>query len=161
MVGVILGGLLSIPLQIGTALLFPRVQRWLDDRGKTRAFKKSNEMRKQYEEAYYFFTYPHRMTQYFLNRGLELLRLSVFFVLTIAWFVLTPVPGTRGVWSMLSALIPSGVTLFLIFTISQSVNNLHEIYYRVEFWGEYKRKALVEMPELAEISKDERPAVTT
>ena len=48
-IGAIFGGIISIPLQIGTGLLFPRVQRWFDARTKAKAFAKSKRMQKDFE----------------------------------------------------------------------------------------------------------------
>jgi hypothetical protein len=142
-IGAIAGGILSIPLQLATGLLFPGVQRWFDARLKARAFEKSKRMRKEYEEALYFVTYPDRMTHYFLNRGLEVLRLGVFFLMVFIGFICVPTKPLPGIWEV----IPCGVLiLYVIIVINQSVNQLHEIYYRVEFWGEYKKKVALELP---------------
>jgi hypothetical protein len=46
--------------------------------------------------------------------------------------------------------MPLGAAIvYMILVISQSVNELHEIYYRVEFWGEYKKKVALELPDVA------------
>jgi len=145
-IGAIAGAILSIPFQLATGLLFPSVQGWFDARLKARAFAKSKRMRKEYEEARYFVTYPDKMTHYFLNRGLEVLRLSVF--LLVAFFGLNYVPSKPlpGIWEVM----PLGAAIvYMILVISQSVNELHEIYYRVEFWGEYKKKVALELPDVA------------
>jgi hypothetical protein len=148
LVGAILGGILSIPLQLGTGLLFPSVQRWFDARAKQRAFAKSAKTRKQYEEAYYFVTYPHKMTHYFLNRGLELFRLSILAIIGWGGFLWSPIKIAPGILGSVSWLIGFGGLFFLLVIIFQSVNDLHAIYYRVEFWGDYKKKVALELPDV-------------
>jgi Ca2+/Na+ antiporter len=147
-IGTVLTAILSIPLQLATGLLFPSVQRWFDARMKARAFAKSKRMRKEYEEALYFVTYPHRMTHYFLNRSIEVLRLGIFLFIAMLSLIYGPFKTQPGVWSTITWLTAIGVYMFLILVISQSVNQLHEIYYRVEFWGEYKKKVLLELPDV-------------
>lgn len=144
-IGAIAGGILSIPLQLATGLLFPGVQRWFDARLKARAFEKSKRMRKEYEEALYFVTYPDKMTHYFLNRGLELLRLSVFLLMVFIALTYAPTKPLPGIWEVIP---PGAAMLYLVIVISQSVNRLHEIYYRVEFWGEYEKKVALELPDV-------------
>ena len=103
-------------------------------------------MRKEYEEALYFVTYPHKMTHYFLNRALEVIRLSLFLGLVIVGLNWTH--PTTGWGSLFGGITYVCALLFLIFEISGSVNRLHEIYYRVEFWGEYKKKVELALPDV-------------
>ena len=145
--GAILARLLNLPFQLSGGLMLPSVQRWFDARLKKRAFAKSKRMRKEYEEALYFVTYPHKMTQYFLNRALEIIRLSVF--LGIFFVGITWIRPTTGWVSTFEGITSACGLLFLIWEISGSVNRLHEIYYRVEFWGEYRKRVELELPDLA------------
>jgi len=149
-IGAILGGIVSIPFTFAAGFLFPRVQQWFDAMAKCRAFAKSAKMRKEYEEAYYFVTYPHKMTHYFINRGLEVLRLSLFAILAAGWFAVTPMKTGPGTPSLLTWIPPIFGFAFILWVISQSVNELHEIYYRVEFWGEYKNKVALDLPEIVD-----------
>jgi uncharacterized membrane protein YbaN (DUF454 family) len=48
-------------------------------------------------------------------------------------------------------LFPFGLLLSVIF-FSQEVNRLHAIYYRVEFFGEYREKVLKALPDLEKIA---------
>jgi hypothetical protein len=150
-IGLILGGILSIPLGLATGLMFPTVQRWIDVRMKARAFAKSKRMRKEYEEALYFHTYPHKMTHYFLNRGIELLRFGLI-LLIVMWSVIYGGFRTEPqTWNVFAWLAATGVSLFLVLMVSQAVNGLHDIYFRVEFWGEYKKKVVLELPDVENI----------
>jgi hypothetical protein len=146
-------GILTIPLNLATTFLFPRVQQWLDARSKARAFRKSNQMKKEYEEAYYFVLYPHRMTHYFLNRGIEIFRLGLFLlILTVLLIYGPPQPTVKTqatTWlGLMEGISFAAVYMFLILVITQSVNKLHEIYYRVEFWGEYQKKVALDLPDI-------------
>lgn len=146
-IGTVITIIVSIPVQLLTSLLFPGVQRWLDARSKARAFRKSDQMKKEYEQAYYFVLYPHRMTHYFLNRGLEIFRLAVFlliFVIVSPWLH----SPTKWWWGLLWTLSFGCVVFFIIIIITQTVNRLHEIYYRVEFWGEYQKKVALDLPDI-------------
>ena len=153
LIGLVLGQILSIPFGLATGLLFPKVQQWVDARGKARVLAKSKRMRADYEEALYFVTNPHRMTHYFLNRGVELLRWCVLLFLAVGGLAYAPFKVDRGIWGTTSALIWAGGILFFIIAFSQQVNELHEIYYRVEFWGEYRQKVLQALPDLAACGK--------
>lgn len=136
------GAALSVPFQLATGLMFPSVQRWFDARLKARAFAKSKRTRKEYDEARYFVMYPDKMTHYFLNRGLEVLRLSVFLLIVFIGMAYLP---ANTLWNMIGFGVP---IIFLILTISQAVNQLHDIYLRVEFWDEYKKEVALELPDV-------------
>ena len=47
--------------------------------------------------------------------------------------------------------------VFLLFSISSAVNKLHDIYYRAEFWDEYKKKVEFELPGIAEEVQNQHP----
>ena len=89
------------------------------------------------------------MTHYFLNRGLALARLGFFLLIAL-------IGALQGLSGPLTTTHPatwtyvfSGVCLiFLLLTISQSVNKLHAIYYRVEFWGEYQKQVVKDLPDI-------------
>jgi hypothetical protein len=154
--GAAIGVILDRIVSGGTGFLFPRVRRWGEERMKARAFKKSNRMRKEHEEAYYFLLYPHRMTHYSLNRGIELLRLGLFLLALIMFGLLygsTPTLPTATMphaawWGVATVITAMSIYAFLIYVITQSVNRLHDIYYRVEFWGEYQKKVAAELPDI-------------
>ena len=151
-IGLVAGGLLSIPIGLGTGLMFPSVQRWFDAKMKVRAFKKSSRTRKEYEEALYFVTYPHKMTHYFLNRGLELVRTALILLVLMGWAAVYSGGGGGstqvGRWSFLAVLLAWFSNAFLIWVITQNVNRLHAIYLRVEFWGEYRKQVALELPDI-------------
>jgi hypothetical protein len=71
----------------------------------------------------------------------------------VGWFASTPMKTGPGAASVFTWLFPVLGIVFLMFTISQSVNDLHAIYYRVEFWGEYKKKVALELPEIVDHSE--------
>jgi hypothetical protein len=74
-----------------------------------------------------------------------LLRFSVFLLMALIALNYVPKKPLPGLWEV----IPSGAAiLYMVIVISQSVNQLHEIYYRVEFWGEYKKKVALELPDV-------------
>jgi hypothetical protein len=145
--GGILMRLFNLPFQLAGGLMLPSVQRWFEARLKKRAFAKSKRMRTQYEEALYFVTYPHRMTHYFLNRTVEIIRLALFLGIFMLGIALMR-PTTTGWVSVTQAIGFVCATFFLIWEISRSVNRLHDIYYRVEFWGEYRQKVLATIPDI-------------
>lgn len=146
-----LGTLLSIPIGVGTGLAIAPVQRWLDSYGKYRSLGRTKRMRADYEEAHYFFTYPHRMTHYFLNRAIELLRWTMFVGLGFGGVMLMKPTPLTGWTQYFQWLLPFGLLLSVVF-FSQEVNRLHAIYYRVEFFGEYREKVLKALPDLEKIS---------
>jgi hypothetical protein len=144
-IGVFLGALVSIPLQLATGLMFPSFQRWFEGKMKARAFKKSKRMRKEYEEALYFVTYPHKMTHYFLNRGVGFLQLLIFLVLGVLSLGHIPPTAWAPAWMGITTIL---LLFWMLFTIIQGINRLHAIYYRVEFWSEYKKEVERELPNI-------------
>ena len=81
-------------------------------------------MRKQYKEALYFVTYPHKMTHYFLNRGVEILRLGIFSLISMLSFTYGHFKTTPGIWSTIGWLVAIASNVFLILVMSQAVNRL-------------------------------------
>jgi hypothetical protein len=149
-IGIILGQILGIPFQLGTGLLSPSVQRWVEARRKAHAFAKSKRTRKQYEEALYFVTNPHKMTHYFLNRNAEVLRLGIFLFIALLGMTYNPFKDMSTAWRAAAWFSVAACYLFLLQVISQTVNRLHQIYYRVEFWNEYKKEVALQLPDVAE-----------
>jgi hypothetical protein len=113
---------------------------------KARAFAKSKRTRKEYEAARYFVTNPHKMTHYFLNRGIDLFLLAGLLLMTIFSTLYGPV--FTGVQQTIRIFLGFGVMLFLGFIILQAIQQLHSIYYRVEFWDEYKKQTLLDLPDV-------------
>jgi hypothetical protein len=74
--------------------------------------------------------------------------LSVLLVIGWGGFLWSPVKIAPGVLGTISWVIGFGGLVFLLFVISQAVNDLHAIYYRVEFWGDYKKKVALEIPDV-------------
>jgi hypothetical protein len=151
-----MGILLSIPIGVGTGLSVAPIQRWLDSYGRHRSLSRTKRMRADYEEAHYFFTYHHRLTHYFLNRAIEILRQIMFVGIGFGyWMLVRPTPPLTG-WAHFSQWLITVGLVFSIVSLSQEVNRLHAIYYRAEFFGQYREKVLKVLPDL-----DKTPFATT
>jgi hypothetical protein len=59
-----IGALLSIPIGVGTSLLVPSIQRWLDARGNKKTLAETKRVRAEYEEVLYYQKNPIVFTQY-------------------------------------------------------------------------------------------------
>src|SRR5207244_3657368 len=69
---VLIGTLLSIPIGIGTGLAVAPIERWRENRGKTRGLAKSRWMRQEYVETLNYVRHPHVFTQYLLHKLIDI-----------------------------------------------------------------------------------------
>jgi hypothetical protein len=90
-----------------------------------------------------------------IHAGASRLSLFLFFML---WAIpRDPIPTEHGIMRVSSWLFPFAGAMFLLFSISSAVNKLHDIYYRAEFWDEYKKKVEFELPGIAEEVQNQHP----
>src|SRR3569833_2355765 len=73
------GILINIPISIVVGLCLPKLQRWIEDRGKSSHAKKLSRQKEEYEDAMHYALHPDR----FLGKMLHLVMYLVIYILMI------------------------------------------------------------------------------
>lgn len=168
-----LGLALSVPIGIGCGLAVPRLQRWLDEQGKSRAFKRSKREQQDYEEAFYYHSHPHIFTQYLIHQLVNLMRVGVLCLLfglgvvLVGFLVNSPIsdatslainPNLAHVWPHFQSLAEMRSTarilkvsltvcmlvLYInIIWFTWLVFSIKRLWFRVRYFSEYRQKVRI------------------